>query len=212
MTITHDAPVRPATGVRPVGAPPDTTALLHAAAAGHEAAWRELIERYEPVVSATIVALRLQPADAADAAQGTWLRMVEHHREIREPEALGGWLRTTAHRECLRIIRSRPQADSLDLAGAEPPDRGVDVERTVVDADTVGRLRALVDLLPPTAAALVAELFGDAPPPYGDLSRRLGIAVGSIGPTRARALSRLRRLFESGVQAPSRSGGRAGRA
>jgi RNA polymerase sigma factor (sigma-70 family) len=194
MTVIVQAPLQPTTS---------TTELLGAAAAGDQAAWRELLRRFEPVVRATIVAHRLQLADAHDAAQATWLRMVEHHREIREPEALGGWLRTTAAHECLRIIRDRQRHVPLDTEGEVFRDAAVQVEQSVVDADTADRMRSLVNVLPPRAAVLVTELFGDDPPGYAELARRTGVPVGSIGPTRGRALRTLRRLFEEGA-GPSR--------
>jgi RNA polymerase sigma factor (sigma-70 family) len=190
MTVIVHAPLQPMT----------TTELLRAAAAGDQAAWRELVHRFEPAVASTIVAHRLQHADAHDAAQRTWLRMIEHQHEIREPEALGGWLRTTARHECLRIIRDRQRVEPLgDAEGAEFRDAAVHVEQSIVDADTVNRLRSLVDVLPPRAAVIVTELFRDEPPDYAELAHRMGIPIGSIGPTRGRALRMLRRLLEQGV-------------
>jgi RNA polymerase sigma factor (sigma-70 family) len=192
LTVIEHSLLRPTTTT--------TTELLDAAAAGDQAAWRQLVERFELVVMSTIVAHRLQPADARDAAQRTWLMLVEHHGEIREPEALGGWLRTTARRECLKIIRDRRWVEPLDDAeNTEFRDGTVDVEQSVVDADTVHRLRRLVDVLPPRAAVLVHDLFQEEPPRYAELARSTGIPVGSIGPTRARALQKLRRLFEDGA-------------
>lgn len=195
MTVIEHAPFRPPS----ITTEPTTTELLRAAATGHERAWRQLVARYEPVVGATIAGFRLQPADARDAAQGTWLRVFEHHREIREPEALAGWLRTTARRECLRIIRDGRRVEPEDLAGPDLPDRSVDVEQAVVDADTVRRLRGLMDLLPARSAALLGQLFRATPPGYAELSRGTGIPMGSIGPTRARALVELRRMFDAGI-------------
>ncbi len=173
-----------------------TTELLRAAAGGSQAAWCSLVRRYDAAVTATVRAHGLQPADALDAAQRTWMMLVERHDEIRQPEALGGWLRTTARNECLRIIRARQRDALLDVAWFELADAGVDVEQCVVDADTVRRVRSHVDRLPARAAVLVTALFDDDPAPYGEIARRTGIPVGSIGPTRARALVMLRRLFD----------------
>jgi len=193
MTVIDHAPPQPAT----------TGELLHAAADGDQLAWRELVHRYEPTVTGTILALGMQHADARDAAQRTWLQMVENHSKIRKPEALGGWLRTTARHECLRIIRERWRVDPLDDPdGSAFPDATVDVEQAVVDADTVQRLRDLVITLPPRSALLLTELFRDEPPGYAELARLTGIPIGSIGPTRGRALVLLRRLFEEGTDAP----------
>ena len=47
--------------------------------------------------------------------------------------------------------------------------------------------------LSPCCQQLIALLIEDPPVPYAQISARLGIPVGSIGPTRARCLARLRR-------------------
>ena len=187
MTVVDHAPSRPAT----------TGELLHAATDGDQLAWRELVHRFGPAVTHTIRSLGLQHADARDAEQRTWLQLLENASRIREPAALGGWLRTTARRECLRIIRERWRVEPLDVSdGDRFRDPDTDVEQAVVDADTVRRLRSLMAALSPRAAMLLTELFGDEPPGYAELADRTGIPVGSIGPTRGRALQLLRRLFD----------------
>jgi RNA polymerase sigma factor (sigma-70 family) len=174
-----------------------TTELLRTAAGGDPAAWEELVRRYEPAVAATVAGYRLQEADARDATQRTWLRMLESHQQIREPEALGGWLRTTARRECLRILAEQRRIDPLP-EGTEYVDTSVDVERSIVDIDQARHLRGLLATLPGRSFALISSLFQDNPPGYAQLSVRTGIPMGSIGPTRARALRKLRRLVEEG--------------
>jgi DNA-directed RNA polymerase specialized sigma24 family protein len=47
--------------------------------------------------------------------------------------------------------------------------------------------------LPPRCQQLIALLTEDPPLPYTQISARLGIPVGSIGPNRGRALDKLRR-------------------
>ncbi len=155
------------------------------------------MRRFEPAVAAMITTYRLQEADARDATQRTWLRMLENHQQIREPEALGGWLKTTARRECLRILAEQRRLEPLP-DGTEYADTGVDVEQTVVDTDQARALRNLLAMLPTRSFALITTLFQDDPPGYAQLSAATGIPVGSIGPTRARALRRLRRMVEEG--------------
>ena len=176
---------------------PTTTELLRTAVGGDPAAWEELVRRYEPAVAAMVTGFRLQEADARDATQRTWLRMLESHQQIREPEALGGWLKTTARRECLRILAEQRRIDPLP-EGTEYVDTSVDVERSVVDTEQARHLRGLLATLPARSFALISSLFQDNPPGYAQLSARTGIPVGSIGPTRARALRKLRRLVEEG--------------
>ncbi len=174
-----------------------TTELLRVAVDGKTAAWETIVRRFEPAVAAMITTYRLQEADARDATQRTWLRMLENHQQIREPEALGGWLKTTARRECLRILAEHRRIEPLPDS-TEYPDARVDVEQTVVDADQARHLRNLLAMLPTRSFELISTLFQDDPPGYAQLSAAIGIPVGSIGPTRARALRRLRRMVEEG--------------
>ena len=185
-------------------APPPTAAtvpgagevagLLDAAARGDRGAWAEIVRRYAGLVSATVRAFRLQEADAADAEQRTWLRLVEHHTTLRDPEHLGGWLATTASRECLGILRAHRFV--IDLADVDAvPDPHGDIEQQVIDADEAAHLWNVVTLLPPRGRAVVTALFADERIPYAEVSRATGIPVGSLGPTRARVLRQLRQLL-----------------
>jgi len=169
-------------------------ALLDAAGRGDQRAWAELVLRYRDLVRAVTRSYRLQDADAGDAEQRTWLRLVEHRRTVRDPERLGGWLATTAARECLRILRERRAGVPMELEAVPDPDG--DVEQRVVDAVTVARLWALVATLPPRSRLVMQELFGADARPYAEVAAATGIPIGSLGPTRARVLEQLRTLHD----------------
>jgi RNA polymerase sigma factor (sigma-70 family) len=180
------------------GQPTDgTAALLEAAGDGDRDAGEEIVRRYRSLITATVRSFRLQDADAHDAEQRTWLRLVEHHRRLRDPEHLGGWLATTASRECLGILRGhRGVADLEDADGLADPHG--DVEQRVVDAAEAEHLWTVVTLLPPRGRAVVHALFADERVSYSEVARATGIPVGSLGPTRARVLRQLRQLLEDG--------------
>jgi len=67
------------------------------------------------------------------------------------------------------------------------------IEEEVVVAERNAALRAAFAELPPRCQELLSMLASDPPPVYVDVSQKLGIPVGGIGPTRARCLGRLRR-------------------
>jgi RNA polymerase sigma factor (sigma-70 family) len=171
--------------------------LLRSAGGGDEQAWAEIVQRYRGLVSAVVRSFRLQDADAHDAEQRTWLRLVEHRAAVRDPERLGGWLATTASRECLRILRENRTVVTDELDAVPDPDRTV--EDQVVDADTVSRLWKIVAALPPRGRTIMMELFADDPRPYAEVARVTGIPIGSLGPSRARLIDRVRRSFDSGA-------------
>jgi RNA polymerase sigma factor (sigma-70 family) len=160
---------------------------------GDAAAWDEIFRRYGKLVSSTVRSFRLQEADVLDAVQMTWLRLTENVHRIKFPDQLGGWLRTTARHECLRILRqAKPAQDVVDMMPDTVPDPSVGPEQRVIDADTARTLRKLVAELPPRRQALVWMLFNDNPLSYAEVARAAGIPPGGIGPTRARALRQLR--------------------
>lgn len=160
---------------------------------GDAAAWDEIFRRYGKLVSSTVRSFRLQEADVLDAVQMTWLRLTENVHRIKFPDQLGGWLRTTARHECLRILRqAKPAQDVVDMMPDTVPDPSVGPEQRVIDADTARTLRKLVAELSPRRQALVWMLFTDNPLSYAEVARAAGIPPGGIGPTRARALRQLR--------------------
>ena len=106
------------------------------------------------------------------------------------PERLGGWLATTARRECLRILH---QANSTpNLRPDTVADRSIGPEQRVIDADTTRTLWHFVAELAPRRQSLLQALFTDHPQPYDEVARTAGIPRGTIGLTRARTLRQLR--------------------
>jgi RNA polymerase sigma factor (sigma-70 family) len=166
--------------------------LLPRVSDGDPAAWEEIVRRYGRLVTATVRSFRLQNADALDAVQMTWLRLGENAHRIQSPERLAGWLAITARRECLRILRQAKRT----LAPVDVADTSMDPERRAIEADTARTLWNLVEELSPRQRTLLRALFTDHPRPYTEISRTTGIPPGAIGPTRARALAKLRGSLE----------------
>ena len=166
-----------------------------AARGGDRAAWDSLVEQYMPLVISVAGRYRLCPDDVADVSQALWLRLVEHLDDIREPRALPGWIVTTTKHEALRLLKGRQRAVPVDpLTGFALNEAGNDdgVEVDLLRLERHQALREGVRELRPQHRALLLLLLADPPLSYDDISRRLGIPKGSIGPTRARCLEALR--------------------
>ncbi|GIG92738.1 RNA polymerase sigma factor [Plantactinospora endophytica] len=199
---------RPDSATRPeVGAAPDVPAadeilagLVSAAANGDEPAWAELVRRYAPLVLSVIRAHRLNRTDAADVNQTVWLRLVEHLGRVREPAALATWLATTTRRECYRLVRigRRTQPfDPLDDAveatiGALLPQDPSAPDENLLRAERRQALRDGFGQLPARCRELLSLLVSDPPASYREIAERLGMPIGSIGPSQARCLRKLR--------------------
>jgi RNA polymerase sigma factor (sigma-70 family) len=169
-----------------------TARLVAAAARGDEASWQRIVERYSSLLWAVTRAHRLNGSDAADVVQTTWMRLIEHLPNIKNPDGIGAWLATTARRECQQTLRRATRcqpSDELDVL--------VDQQVAGADARLLRHERdaALWDAfqrLPERDQALLRMLTADPAPSYDQIAAGLGIAIGSIGPMRGRALARLR--------------------
>lgn len=182
-------PVRRTPIIRHV--PDDLTSLVDEASRGDEAAWNALVDRFGGLVWHVVRSYRLGDAGSEDVYQTTWLRLAEHLDRIRQPDSLAGWLSRTARNECLRTIRLA-QRERLGADDLDPDDPGPPVERGVVDAERDATLWAAFGELPEACQRLLRLLVADPPLSYEVIGELLDMPIGSIGPTRARCLQKLR--------------------
>jgi RNA polymerase sigma factor (sigma-70 family) len=172
-------------------------ALVALAAVGDFDAWSELIKRFEGLLWAIARGHGLPDADAADIAQTTWLRLAENLDRLQEPSRVGAWLATTARRESLRTLRTtareRPHEEPPEAADIGMPS----VDGELLEAERDAALWSAFGRLPARDQALLRMLVADPRPSYEEIGAALEIPIGSIGPTRGRALNRLRRELKS---------------
>lgn len=149
--------------------------------------------RYERLVWGVTRSHRLGDADAADVCQTTWMRLLEHLDDLRNPDALSGWLATTARHECLRVLRH--QSRQIPTEQDAIPEKSVpsDLDAGLLASETDVALWKAFARLSSRCQALLRLLAGEPPASYDDISLALGMPVGSIGPTRGRCLASLRR-------------------
>jgi RNA polymerase sigma factor (sigma-70 family) len=170
------------------------TDLVERARAGEAAAWDALTARFTNLLWSIARGMRLDEADAADAVQTTWLRLVERLDAVRDPEHLASWLATTVRRECLSLLRRGRRAvpvgdDDLLVpaqGGAPTP------EEALLTAERDAVLWRAFERLTARCRSLLRILMADPPPSYAAVAAALDMQVGSIGPTRRRCLEQLR--------------------
>lgn len=186
----------------------DPRELIERAARGDEAAWREIVERYQRLVLATIRGFRLSREDAEDAFQETFLRFHRHLPSLRNPDGVARWLVQTTRRLCLDHVGRLQSRPTTPLAEELPDDAPAEDERFEALERAQAVREALARLSPRCRDLLQLLYLEPEPRSYREIADRLGMPPGSIGPTRARCLETLlRRLgprFGRG-----RGGGRA---
>jgi RNA polymerase sigma factor (sigma-70 family) len=166
------------------------------AAAGDERAWQEMVTQYRGLLRSIASDFRMGPGDADDAAQMTWLGLVQHVDKLRVPEAVVGWLATTMRRNCARVLRQRWREQLRDdWTQWQVEDDAGSVDTHVMQAERDRVLWEIVDRLPERQRRLLRLLFAAAEPSYVEIASTMSMAVGTIGPARQRALRNLERLL-----------------
>ncbi len=170
--------------------------LLAAAESGSQDAWNALVDRYGRLVWSVVRGFRLDSATAADVNQTVWLRLIEHCGRIRNPDGLASWLATTARNESIRasrrLSRSIPTEFSVEIADDQVPS----IDERILDDEELREVLGAFDEMSEKCRELLGLLCSDPPLEYEEIADVLEMAIGSIGPTRARCLERLRRLLE----------------
>lgn len=170
-----------------------TPADLVAAARIDPLAWNDLLQRYGPMVRSIARAHRLSEADAADVTQTVWLRLVEHLGRLQQPGRVGAWLATTTRNEARRVVRLQARTTPVgDLESFVVAEQDADRPSSVEVDERDRSLRAAVASLPTQQRDLIMLLMSEVQPSYVEVSAKLGIPIGSIGPTRQRSLRSLR--------------------
>ncbi|MFN8491568.1 MAG: sigma-70 family RNA polymerase sigma factor [Caldilineaceae bacterium] len=178
--------------------PVSDQALLDGCRAGDQQAWARLLDKYERLVYSIPLNYGLSPEDAADIAQTAFTYLLQSLDALQEGSNLGGWLATVTRRHTWRLLKRKRQAPLAELDNEITseliPDRTNTIERwEIVEWLNTG----LTHIGDRCRTLLIALYFEAEEPSYAEIARRLGIAEGSIGPTRARCLQRLKELLGS---------------
>lgn len=196
---------KPRTGV----VVPDDNALLHACRNGDSAAWQQVVEKYERLIYAIPLRMGLSRADADDIFQLTFSTLAQNLDVIRDGAKMGGWLATVARRNSWAILRN--QRGELTFADVQADRQPGEVDTLLDTATALGVpennvtekwelslwLDAGLQQLGERCRELLQALYLDPnQPSYADIVQRLGIALGSIGPTRARCLEQLKQKLQ----------------
>ena len=183
--------------------------LLAACLKGDQAAWDSLVDRYAALIYSIPLKYGFRETDAADVFQSVCVTLLEKLGTVREPRGLAAWIITTTSRQCLALAHrqtrernrtaNRQVTAEIDAAAPDllPEDEILALERQYA-------VRAAINQLPPKCRGLIEALFSDAreQTSYQQLADRLGVPMNSLGPTRARCLSRLRHLLTAAGYGP----------
>lgn len=165
--------------------------LVQACQAGRQDAWNALVERYGRLVYSIPRRYGLSESDADDVFAAVWATVFRKLGELRDQLRLSSWLITTTHRECWRIGRRNAAYKGSDFE-SHFADVGSPADDKVEAWETQHLVREGLKELGGRCQELLTALFFDAArQDYEAVSAKLGVPIGSIGPTRARCFKKL---------------------
>lgn len=197
---------------------PSDTELLGAARKGDEEAWEQIIDRYQSLINSISRRHQMASDDAHDVSQYVWMQLVNHIDNLRDTRALPGWISATTTHRCYEILRTCKRSVSVDplatglfdlitITAKKTESEGrCGVDDDLLRAEQHQAVREGLSELTQTQQQLLLLLVADPPVPYCEISRRMNLPIGSIGPTRARLLTKLgkSRAVQQLVEDPQR--------
>jgi RNA polymerase sigma factor (sigma-70 family) len=134
---------------------------------------------------------RLDDATAKDVSQTVWLKLIENIDRIKDPERLPGWLATTCRREALKVARARdrdiPSEFEFDVEDESPT-----FDEMLVDDEENRQVVKAFATLDALCKQLLRLMLVEPALSYEEISEVTGRPIGSLGPTRARCLDKLK--------------------
>jgi RNA polymerase sigma-70 factor (ECF subfamily) len=176
--------------------------LMHAYVEGDEAAFRELYQRYGPLLTRLVRRKVRTDGEADDIVQQAMLHMHRARRDFRPDSRLRPWLLTIAMnlvREHYRRRGRRPE-HLTDIHNA-PIATGRPGPNEQLEASRRGeRVRAAIARLPASQREVI-ELHWLADSPYEEVANVVGASVGAVRVRAHRGYLRLRELLETDEEA-----------
>ena len=169
--------------------------LVRRYCAGDPTSIDALMARFRPVVAGAARRHVYSAHDVEDVVQETWLTFVTKAPQIREPERVVGWLRTTATNLARRLAMRNARTEVVDDATIERalPSFEDEVTSLAVERSRREAFEEAVEQLSCPDRHLVSLLVDERGLSYGAIGGLLERPVGSIGPSRQRVVAKIRR-------------------
>jgi RNA polymerase sigma factor (sigma-70 family) len=164
--------------------------------AGDTRAMNEIVRSVTPWLHHVAFSCGLSRHSADDVVQSTMESVLAHLPSLRDPDCGLAWMSIIARREAIRVSREERRIDPV-----EDPET-LHIETDSADPEQIAMAHLSRDVLLRAIAklserqrGLLHVLFFDGALDYSTIASRLGIPVGSIGPTRQRGLMKVRDLL-----------------
>ncbi|MFF4346204.1 RNA polymerase sigma factor [Streptomyces sp. NPDC001530] len=164
--------------------------LVLAAQQGDTVALALLLKRHAPQMRAVALSILGPGPDTDDVTQDAALIALRRIGDVRDPEAVGPWLRMVVRNSCRSLLRGRAVVQPVsDLA---LPSEAADPERWVERNATRDWIWEAIERLSPTLRMpLVLRHFSEGVTSYDHIARACGVPVGTVRSRLSQARAKL---------------------
>ncbi len=173
----------------------DDPSLVEKCLEGDEQAWVILLERYNRLIYTIPLRFGFSKALADEIHQETCLIMLEKMDTLRDRQQLSSWLMTVTRRACIKRWRSN-KAEEVELMEGDHI-QDTNLEENISHLEEQFLVQEAFARLSDRCKQMIEALFLKDPPlSYEEIAEKLEISLGSVGPTRARCLDKIKREVE----------------
>lgn len=176
--------------------------LVKACRGGDEAAWNELVERYQRLIFTIPRRAGLSDEQSADIFQEVFLTLFEKLNDIEQPEKIRSWIVTTAKFKTWSAVRGEKNfrlpdtEEEMEAEMANLPDNSPLADDRLIELEQQHLIRtALKELEIRCQKILLMIYLHDSAASYAEVAREIGVGETSISPLRARCLKKLAKIL-----------------
>jgi len=176
--------------------------LIRDCRAGSQAAWDELVTRYQRLIYAIPRRAGLTDEQAADVFQEVFLTLFEKIDDIQQPERIRSWIVTTAKFKTWATVRSSkglysPESEEeMEQEMANLADKTPLADEMLIELEQQHLIRTALKQLEERCQKILSMLYlSAATATYSEVAAVIGVGETSISPLRSRCLKKLEKLL-----------------
>lgn len=176
--------------------------LLKRCQRGDQAAWNELVDRYQRLIFAIPRRAGLTDEQAEDVFQEVFVTLFEKLDEIKRPDRIRSWIVTTAKFKTWalvrgsRTVRSPQTVEEMDAEMAAIPDAAPLADEQLIELEQQHLIRTALKQLEQRCQKILSMIYlRQQAASYADVAAEIGVGETSISPLRSRCLKKLEKLL-----------------
>lgn len=180
----------------------DDARLVKRCQAGDQAAWDDLVDRYQRLIYAIPRRAGLSDEQAADVFQEVFVTLLEKINDIEQPGKIRSWIVTTAKFKTWGIIRGQkghysPETEEeMEAEMAAIRDEGPLADDMLIELEEQHLIRSALKKIEERCQQILSMIYlTDPAASYAEVAIAIGVGETSISPLRSRCLKKLEKVL-----------------